>query len=258
MDISAQRRDQLHIAAVESIAAQMMNSTREMRINGGNHITEALQRGDYSAVVAQIAAHLQERPDQQEREAVHALTKRLGIGRIEATDAICDKLWDSESLLRRASLEALARVAERGDSVSVETLVAHSEDDDPHVRKTVVEGLGKVASPGDTLALETVLTRLEDVNGFVREASAKALASLGVCPDQDIREAVSGALIERLNHDQDWAVKDAAADTQSKLQQYAQRLGSKRGSRVSFGDAGTAGFQPSSPDKSQAVEAGES
>merc|ERR1719191_1814539 len=126
----------------------MMNSTRDMRKNGEASIEDALQRGDDAALVMQIAAHLQERPDQQERDAVEELTKRIGLGRIEAIDAICDVLWESESSLRRASLEALAKVADKGDSVSVETLVVHAEDDHSHVRKAVVEGLLKVASPG--------------------------------------------------------------------------------------------------------------
>jgi len=234
VELATKRREQLHEAAVESIAAQMMNNTRDIRMTGADCIMDTLRRGDDSAMVAQIAAHLRERPYQQERDAVDSLTKRIGVGRIESTDSICDRLYDSESPLRRAALKALVQVAERGDSVSVETLVAHSEDDDPHVRRTVVEGLMDVASPGDTLALETVLTRLEDVNGFVREASAKALANLGCCPDQEVRDAVLEALADRLTQDPDWAVKDAASQTQATLQKYAQTANSAK-SRVSFG-----------------------
>merc|ERR1711904_277966 len=135
-----------------------------------------------------------------------------------------------------------AQVALHGDAVSVETLVAHSEDDDPHVRKTVVQGLMTVASPGDPLALETVLTRLEDINGFVREESAKALERLGACPDQQVLDAVLDALAERTVQDPDWAVRDVASQTHAALQQYskAQTINSKRGSRVSFGGGSAA------------------
>merc|ERR1712118_358718 len=118
--------------------------------------------------------------------------------------------------------------------------MGHSEDDDPHVRTTVVQGLMTVASPGDMSALETVLTRLEDINGFVREASAKALASLGACPDQEVRAAVLEALGERVHQDPDWAVRDAAAAAQEALKN-ASPANSKRGSRVSFGDGSASG-----------------
>merc|ERR1719316_1231682 len=102
-------------------------------MSGADRIMDALQRQDESSLVAQIAANLRERPDQQERDVVEALTMRIGTGRIEHLDAVCDKLWDSESPLRRAALKALAQVAPQGDSTSVETLVSHAEEDDPHV-----------------------------------------------------------------------------------------------------------------------------
>jgi HEAT repeat protein len=240
VDLATQRRDQLHKVAVESIAAQMMNNSRDIRMNGADRIMDALQRQDESSLVAQIAAHLRERPDQQERDAVAVLTRHTGISRIEHLDTICDKLWDSESPIRRAALKALAQVAPPGDSVSVETLVAHSEDDDPHVRKAVVDGLMAVASPGDPIALDTVLIRLEDVNGFVREASAQALERLGVVPDQEVLVALLEALAERVNQDADWAVRDAASQTHRTLQQHAQTVQTKRGSKVSFGGGGSA------------------
>lgn len=234
MDLAAQRRTQLHDAVAESIAAQMMNSTRDIRSSGPDDLEDALKKGDESFVVAQIAAHLRERPDQQESETYHALIKSIGIARIEAIDAVCDKLWDSESGLRRAALKALVQITDKGDSASVETLVAHSEDDDPHVRKAVVQGLMSVASAGDTLALETVLTRLEDINGFVREESAKALASLGASPDEEVRSGVLEALAERISQDPDWAVRDAASQTQATLQKFAQTASStsRRASRT--------------------------
>lgn len=252
MDHATRRRDELHKVAVESIAAQMMNNSRNIRLTGADRIMDALQSSDESSLVAQIAAHLRERPAQQERDAIEALEKRIGIGRIESLDTICDKLWDGESQLRRVALKALAQAAPQGDAVAVETLVAHSEDDDPHVRKTVVQGLKTVASPGDILAFETVLTRLEDINGFVREESAKALERLGACPDQEVIGAVLEALMVRIVQDPDWAVRDVASQTHAALQQYlhSQNIDLKRGSRVSFG-GGSAAAAP----KSQAADA---
>eukprot|EP00811_Abedinium_folium_P032309 NODE_5365_length_1778_cov_7.777105.p1 GENE.NODE_5365_length_1778_cov_7.777105~~NODE_5365_length_1778_cov_7.777105.p1 ORF type:complete len:512 (-),score=79.85 NODE_5365_length_1778_cov_7.777105:99-1634(-) len=126
--------------------------------------------------------------------------------------ALAPLLHDGDSEVRQAAIRAIARLAERGNARTVDTMVACLEDDDDFVRRAAFSVLPRVAERGDSRAIEAAVTRLEHKAWIWRGAAVRALERLVQHGDT----AVVTALLPRLK-DEDRNVRHVAVKALGKL-----------------------------------------
>merc|ERR1712137_211796 len=81
-------------------------------------------------------------------------------------------------------MQALGQVAGLGNQAVIEALAEQFEHSSAHVRGSAVQAIAQVAEKGDSAALAKLRTRLEDTGGFghVQQEAKKALEELAGPP----------------------------------------------------------------------------
>ncbi|MAS25613.1 MAG: hypothetical protein CMH99_09690 [Oceanospirillaceae bacterium] len=62
---------------------------------------------------------------------------------------MCARLQDAESSVRNVAVEAIAKIAEKGDASAIPALCARLQDADSSVQNAAVEAIATIARKGD-------------------------------------------------------------------------------------------------------------
>merc|ERR1719375_755041 len=169
-----------------------------------------LYRDLQSALVAAMSAHLgdAELPEIRDRRiimripcgkptasrALQALGKVAEKGDAGVIRAVSARLEDADEGVRLAAVEALGKVAEKGDAGAIAAVSARFEHEKPYVRQAAVQALGTIAEKGDAGVIRAVSARLEDAGEGVRLAAVEALGTIAEKGDAGVIRAVSARL----------------------------------------------------------------
>mmetsp|Transcript_3499 Transcript_3499/g.8817 ORF Transcript_3499/g.8817 Transcript_3499/m.8817 type:complete len:282 (+) Transcript_3499:43-888(+) len=144
---------------------------------------------------------------------------RGGEDAVAAVMSCCSE--DRDWQIRLAAVEALAKVAPRGDERAVTKLLGCLEHRERNVRRAALRALSCVAGRGDAHAVGAVRCCLQDPHGMVRRA---AVATMAQVTSKDDRAAI--AAVERCREDTDEDVREAAEQALMALaEQSNQRSG---------------------------------
>jgi HEAT repeat protein len=194
-------------AAVAQLLRSTTPSDEHIRL-GGHHVravTTALagRLGDGSAGVREAAVR-----------GLSCITSRSGDGgdRRRLILAMADLAEEETAVtVRRAAVQALARIADRGDSEALAPVLRLLRRSDGHCRgdhftphpspalsRHAARAVGRIAERGDTAALRALYARLaEDPDGAVREAAARSLGSVAEAGDRLAVAALTLGLADR-------------------------------------------------------------
>lgn len=151
--------------ALDSLREALHSPNERIRSRAG----EVLTAFGGSAIATAIAAL--DGPDGGQRAtAAHTLGS---LRADQATDALIQRLGDSERAVRVAVAHALGRIA---TPAAIDALRLRATDPDAELRASVAQALGATRDPA---LLDTLLPLLDDGDEAVRAAVARALSLLG-------------------------------------------------------------------------------
>jgi len=106
---------------------------------------------------------------------------------------------DEDPGVRQAAIDALPKVAARGNGMAVRALMELLKGHNcplPFLRRQAVIALGQVSAVGDAQVIQTLLLRLDDSNERVREVAAEAVKQVSEHGDECVVEALLQDLLE--------------------------------------------------------------
>lgn len=169
--------------AVAATMARVTDSSCSVRQAAVRAVGRLLPEGcGDETTISMAIALLEDDNDDVRRAATATLAHVVDPSDAESREGVVATLAQSvqhwSPLVKRAAMESLSLVAEKGDDRVVEIMKRHLKDDMGLLRQAAVLALGKVASTGDPRIISLVKQSSKDKDARVRMAAAAALAEL--------------------------------------------------------------------------------
>mmetsp|Transcript_29191 Transcript_29191/g.67189 ORF Transcript_29191/g.67189 Transcript_29191/m.67189 type:complete len:720 (+) Transcript_29191:70-2229(+) len=130
-------------------------------------------------------------------EAIHALvglSAHAAEQKRQALEIVTRCLKDSDSSVRATAIEAIGKLAERGDQEVTQLLSTYSSDADPTVRYAYVEVLQHLAKKDDKQAVKFIAALLDDSDSDVRRTSIQALVDVAAIGNESALALITSKL----------------------------------------------------------------
>mmetsp|Transcript_16782 Transcript_16782/g.29944 ORF Transcript_16782/g.29944 Transcript_16782/m.29944 type:complete len:463 (-) Transcript_16782:2-1390(-) len=146
-------------------------------------------------------------------EAINFIARAANVDCHERIMAeIRPRLDDQQAFVRKAAVQCLARVAEKGDHFAVPLVISRLEDPDVATRCAALHSVSRMVEKGDHAATLAVGARLTDFSAEVRCAAVEALSHIAERGDSK-----TCALLKECLKDKDLVVRDLASEALSHL-----------------------------------------